>query len=138
MKRISRKALLAMAAVIGMISITHFAEAQTTSTRTIVTRADISVANYEAVVFRVEVAPGATSGWHTHPGEEIAYVIDGEITLEVAANAPRKYGSGEAFVVPAGVVHNGTNHGTGTARLASVLVTEKGKPLATPASAPQK
>ncbi|MEO7107417.1 MAG: cupin domain-containing protein, partial [Rhodoferax sp.] len=38
-------------------------------TRVLVTKADVSVPNREAVVARVEVAPGATAGWHTHPGD---------------------------------------------------------------------
>ena len=38
-------------------------------TRTLVTKADVSVANREAVVARVEVSPGSAAGWHTHPGD---------------------------------------------------------------------
>lgn len=41
-------------------------------TRTIVTKADVSVPDREAVVARVEVAPGGVAGWHTHPGDEIS------------------------------------------------------------------
>ena len=105
-------------------------------TRTMVTKADVSVPNREAVVARVEVAPGATAGWHTHPGDEISYVIEGEATLLIAGQAPRKVVAGEAFVIPAGVVHNATNHGTAPTKLVGVYVVEKGKPLASPATAP--
>ena len=105
-------------------------------TRTIVARGDVSVPGREAVVARVDIAPGGVAGWHTHPGDEVSYVVDGELTLMVAGQAPRKVAAGEGFVIPAGVVHNAKNEGTAGARLAGVYVVEKGKPLASPASAP--
>jgi len=104
--------------------------------RTLVTKADVSVTNREAVVARVEVSPGSAAGWHTHPGDEISYVQDGEATLLLAGQPPRKVAAGEAFVIPAGVVHNAINHGQAPIKLIGVYVVEKGQPLATPAPAP--
>jgi quercetin dioxygenase-like cupin family protein len=105
-------------------------------TRTIVAKADVSVAGREAVVARVEVAPGGVAGWHTHPGDEISYVIEGEATLMIAGQPPRKVKAGEGFVIPAGAVHNAQNDGATATKLVGVYVVEKGKPLASPASAP--
>ncbi|NDG38661.1 MAG: cupin domain-containing protein [Betaproteobacteria bacterium] len=105
-------------------------------TRTIVTKADVSVPNREAVIARVEVAPGGVAGWHTHPGDEISYVSEGEATLMIAGQPNRKVGAGEGFVIPAGVVHNARNDGAVAVKLVGVYVVEKGKPLASPASAP--
>ena len=105
-------------------------------TRTLVTKADVSVTNREAVVARVEVSPGSAAGWHTHPGDEISYVQEGEATLLQAGQPPRKVAAGEAFVIPAGVVHNAINHGQTPIKLVGVYVVEKGQPLATPAPAP--
>ena len=105
-------------------------------TRTIVTKADVSVPNREAVIARVEVAPGGVAGWHTHPGDEISYVMEGEATLLVAGQPPRKVAAGDAFVIPAGTVHNAKNDGAVAIKLVGVYVVEKGKPLASPASAP--
>jgi len=105
-------------------------------TRTIVTKADVSVPGREAVIARVEVAPGGVAGWHTHPGDEISYVAEGEATLLVAGQPPRKVSAGEGFVIPAGVVHNAQNDGATATKLVGVYVVEKGKPLASPASAP--
>lgn len=106
-------------------------------TRTMVLKEDVSVPGREAVMARVEVAPGAMAGWHTHPGEEISYVMEGEATLMVAGQAPRKIKAGEGFVVPAGVVHNAHNEGSAPIKLVGVYVVEKGKPLASPAEAPK-
>ena len=105
-------------------------------TRTVVTKADVSVPNREAVIARVEVAPGGVAGWHTHPGDEISYISEGEATLMIAGQPNRKVGAGEGFVIPAGVVHNARNDGAVAVKLVGVYVVEKGKPLASPASAP--
>jgi quercetin dioxygenase-like cupin family protein len=102
-------------------------------TRTLVTRADVSVPGREAVVARVEVAPGAFAGKHTHPGDEISYVTEGEVELLVAGQAPRIVKAGEAFVVPAGTVHDAHNASDKPVKLVGVYVVDKGKPLATPA-----
>jgi quercetin dioxygenase-like cupin family protein len=102
-------------------------------TRTVVGRADVSVPGREAVVARVEVAPGAKAGRHTHPGDEISYVMEGEATLLIDGQAPRQVKAGESFVIPAGVVHDAHNNTTAPIKLVGVYVVEKGKPLATPA-----
>ncbi len=107
-------------------------------TRNVVTKADVSVPNREAVVAKVEIAPSGFAGWHTHPGDEISYVAEGELILMMAGQAPRKVVAGEGFVVPAGTVHNARNEGTAAARLVGVYVVEKGKPLASPAAEPGK
>jgi quercetin dioxygenase-like cupin family protein len=57
-------------------------------TRAVVTRADVSVPNRDAVIVEAELAPGGTSGWHNHPGDEASYVTDGELTLLIAGQAP--------------------------------------------------
>ncbi len=102
-------------------------------TRTLLTKADISVAGREAVVARVEVAPGARAGRHTHPGDEISYVLEGQVELLIDGQPPQVVKAGEALVIPAGVVHDAHNAGDATVRLLAVYVVEKGKPLATPA-----
>ena len=107
-------------------------------TRTIVTKGDVSVPNREAVVARVEITPGGVAGWHTHPGDEISYVADGEATLMIAGQAPRRVVAGEGFVIPAGVVHSARNDGATVTKLVGVYVVEKGKPLASPAPEPAK
>jgi quercetin dioxygenase-like cupin family protein len=101
--------------------------------RTLVGRADVSVPGREAVIARVEVAPGAKAGRHTHPGDEISYVMEGEATLLIDGQPPRKVKAGESFVIPAGVIHDAHNDSNAPIKLVGVYVVEKGKPLATPA-----
>lgn len=101
--------------------------------RTMVGKADVSVPGREAVVAKVEVAPGSRAGRHTHPGDEISYVTEGEVDLLVDGQAPRTVKAGESFVVPAGVIHDAHNASNAAVKLIGVYVVEKGKPLATPA-----
>ena len=101
--------------------------------RTPVLTADVATPGREAVVVRGEIAPGASAPRHTHPGDEISYVMEGEVELLVDGAAPRIVKAGEAFVVPAGKVHGARNSGGALLRFVGVYVVEKGKPLATPA-----
>jgi quercetin dioxygenase-like cupin family protein len=101
--------------------------------RTVVRKGDVSVPGREAVVANVELGPGVTAGRHTHPGDEISYVLEGEGELLVDGEDPRKVKAGDAFIIPAGTIHDARNTGTTSMKLLGVYVVEKGKPLATPA-----
>lgn len=100
--------------------------------RTVVQRKDISVSGREAVIAHVEIAPGSSAGRHTHPGEEISYVIEGEGEVLIQGQPALKIKAGDGFVVPNGAIHDAHNTGTEPLKLAAVYVVEKGKPLATP------
>ena len=102
--------------------------------RTVVHKADVSVPGRDAVIARVEVAPGASAGRHTHPGDEISYVVEGEGEILIDGQPPRKVKAGDGFVIPAGAIHDARNPGTVPLKLVGVYVVEKGKPLATPAA----
>jgi quercetin dioxygenase-like cupin family protein len=133
MKTLHRNARLAIAALaLAGTAPSLFAQAAGL-TRVTVGRADVSVPGREAVVARVEVAPGGHAGRHTHPGDEISYVLEGETELLVDGQPPRRIKAGESFVVPAGVVHDARNAGDRPAKLVGVYVVDKGKPLASPA-----
>ena len=102
-------------------------------TRTLVSRSEISVPGREAVVVRVDVAANASAGRHTHPGDEIGYVMEGQLQLSVEGQPTRLVKAGESFTVPAGVPHDAHNDGAVTSKLVGVYVVEKGKPLVAPA-----
>jgi quercetin dioxygenase-like cupin family protein len=101
--------------------------------RTVVHREDVSAPGREAVIARVELAPQARAGRHTHPGEEISYVIEGDVEILIEGQPARKLKAGDGFVIPMGARHDAHNIGNTPVRLAAVYVVEKGKPLATPA-----
>jgi quercetin dioxygenase-like cupin family protein len=103
-------------------------------TRTLISRNEVSFApNREAVVVRVDVAAKAAAGRHTHPGDEVAYVMEGQLQLTVEGQPPRLVKAGESFTVPGGVPHDAHNEGSTTVKLVGVYLVEKGKPLVAPA-----
>ena len=108
---------------------------QPTFKRTVLQQGDISVPGREVISAVAEFQPGATPGRHTHPGEEVGYVLEGTLLLERDGKAPVTLKVGGTFLIPAGTIHNATNTGTGTARILATYIVEKGKPLATPAPA---
>lgn len=101
--------------------------------RTVIQKSDVSVPGREAVVAKVELDEGVAAGRHSHPGDEISYVLEGEGELLIDGEDPRRVKAGESFVIPAGTVHDAVNTGKGTMKLVGVYVVDKGKPLATPA-----
>ena len=104
---------------------------QTGFRRTVLQQVDISAPGREVVTAVAEFQPGASPGRHTHAGEEVGYVIEGSVALEQEGTPNRTLRAGEAFLIPAGTVHNATNNGTGVAKLVATYIVEKGKPLLT-------
>ena len=70
----------------------------------------------EAVAQRITIAPGGTTGWHSHPGPAIAVITAGTLTLYDGMDAScqgRAYGVAQGFVDPGrGHVHIARNEGT--------------------------
>jgi quercetin dioxygenase-like cupin family protein len=95
-------------------------------------RHDLGTAGRETVVARGEFQPGAAVPKHTHPGEEIGYVLEGEFVLEVEGQPPANLKAGDTFFVPAGTTHAAKNPGKSGTMVLSTYIVEKGKPLATP------
>ena len=92
---------------------------------------DLSVAGREAVQTIVELAPGTTAPRHTHPGEEIIYVLEGTWEYTVEGKLPVTLKAGDVLFIPAGTVHAAKNVGTGRAAELATYIVEKGKPLLT-------
>ena len=98
--------------------------------RTELQRQDLSVPGREVIQVRVELAPGTTFPGHTHPGEEIIYVIEGEWEYEIAGKRVRAK-AGEVLFVPARTVHSARNAGTGNAAELATYIVETGRPVLT-------
>ena len=99
--------------------------------RTDLLKQDLSVAGREMVQARVDIGPEAPLVKHTHPGEEIIYVLEGSLEYQVEGQPTKTFNAGEALTVPAGVVHAVRNVGSGNAAELATYVVEKGKPLIT-------
>jgi len=79
-----------------------------------------------------EPQPGASFGPHIHYGDEFSYVIDGTVELHVAGEAPRTLKAGDTFHVDGGKVHGGKVTSATPAKILSVHIVDKGKPLIEP------
>ena len=102
-------------------------------TRTPLQQQELSIPGRVVVQARAEFDPGVAAGRHTHPGEEMGYILEGELELAIDGQPPRRVKAGEVFFVPAGMIHDGRNVGSGKAKVLATYVVEKGKPVATPA-----
>lgn len=100
--------------------------------RTVLQRQDLSVPGHEVVMARVEVAPGSFAGRHTHPGEEISYILEGEGEILIGDRPALKVKAGDSFFIPAGTRHDAHNPGAAPLKMVGVYIVEKGKPMATP------
>ena len=127
---ILRRAVIAGAvvAVLGTAS----SGQQPTFTRTVLQRGDISVPGREAIMGRGDFPPGTGTGKHTHFGEEVSYVLEGSMVLEVEGKPSRTLSAGDVFFIETGKVHGAQNTGTGGAKVLATYIVEKGKPLTTP------
>jgi quercetin dioxygenase-like cupin family protein len=99
--------------------------------RTDLQRHDLSVQGREVIQVRVDFDPGYVSPKHTHPGEEIIYVIEGNLEYHVGGKPTATYKSGDVLMVPAETVHWVKNVGGGNGAELATYVVEKGKPLIT-------
>ena len=106
---------------------------QTGFTRVMLQDQDLSIASHHVVQARAEFQPGVASGRHTHPGEEISYVLEGQVEVTIDGKPTVVVKPGETFFIPAGAVHEGRNAGSTVAKILGTYVVEKGKPLSTPA-----
>jgi quercetin dioxygenase-like cupin family protein len=98
-------------------------------------RHDLSVPGREVVQAIVELDPGVTSSRHTHPGEEIIYVLEGApLEYEVEGKPPVTLKPGDVLFIPAGTIHAAKNVGNRKGAELATYIVEKGKPLLTEVS----
>jgi quercetin dioxygenase-like cupin family protein len=99
--------------------------------RTDLQRHDLSAPGREVVQVRVDFDPGYVSPKHTHPGEEIVYVLEGTLEYQIENKPAATYKAGDVLLVPAGAIHWVKNVGNGNGAELATYVVEKGKPLLT-------
>ena len=114
----------------------HTARAQQAGiTRIDLQRHDLSVPGREVVQTIVELDPGVTSSKHTHPGEEIVYVLEGApLEYQVEGKPPVTLEPGDVLFIPAGAIHAAKNVGNRKGAELATYIVEKGKPLLTEVS----
>jgi quercetin dioxygenase-like cupin family protein len=104
--------------------------------RTPLGKVDVPGSNYEVVFGITELAAGFRSGRHSHPGQVMAYVAEGEFWYLVDGQPERIYRVGESLQLPDSAIHNEGAAGSNPVKVFAVFVVEKGKPLVQPAQPP--
>jgi quercetin dioxygenase-like cupin family protein len=108
----------------------HLASAQQQGVkRTELQRYDLSVPGREMLQVRVDLDPGVTFPMHSHPGEEIIYVLEGVWEYQVEGKGAVTLEAGGVLFIPAGVKHGAKNVGSGKGSELATYIVEKGKPL---------
>ena len=97
--------------------------------RTDLLREDLSIPGREVIQVLVEFAPGVMAPGHSHPGEEIVYVVEGLLEYVIDGRPPITLKAGETLIVPYGATHSAKNVGTGNAAELATYIVEIGKPL---------
>ena len=103
---------------------------QPRSKRADLQRHDLSVPGREVIQVRIDFDPGYVAPMHTHPGEEVIYVIEGTLEYEIGGKKSRVK-AGDVLFVPAGTPHTVTNIGSDNGAELATYIVEKGKPLIT-------
>ena len=88
-------------------------------------------AGYTTVTAFIEVAPGACSGRHTHPGIDSGYVIQGDFVLKIDGKPEQTLKAGDTYETPPQIPHDACS--VSGNKLIDTFVIEKGKSLASPA-----
>jgi quercetin dioxygenase-like cupin family protein len=99
--------------------------------RTEVQRGPSSIPGREIVQVLTEIPEGVESGWHTHPGEEVGYLLAGTVQMRIRDAATLVLHAGDGFLIPPRTPHNALDVGPGTGRMLSTYLVEIGQPLAT-------
>ena len=97
--------------------------------RTELQRYDLSVPGREVIQVRVDLDPGVTFPQHSHPGEEIIYVLEGVWEYQVEGKEAMRLEAGDVLFIPAGVKHGAKNVGSGKGSELATYIVEIGKPL---------
>jgi quercetin dioxygenase-like cupin family protein len=97
--------------------------------RTDVLRNDLSVPDREVIQVLVDFAPGTSFPRHSHPGEEIAYVVAGKLEYRRDGRPAVILEAGDALFIPAGTVHGVTNLGGDKGSELATYIVKKGEPL---------
>jgi len=99
--------------------------------RTEIQRGPLSVPGREVVQVRTRIPVGVESGWHTHPGEEVGYILAGTVEVAIEGRTPMLLQAGDGFLVPPRTPHNARDLGPGTGEMLSTYLVEIGEPLST-------
>src|SRR4051794_1593266 len=99
--------------------------------RTVLQHEPSSIPGREIVQVLTEIPVGVESGWHTHPGEEVGYIVAGTVEMRIEGKPSLTLRAGDGFLMPPGTAHNALDVGPGTGQMLSTYIVEVDRPLVT-------
>ncbi|MER8634449.1 cupin domain-containing protein [Mesorhizobium opportunistum] len=90
---------------------------------------DISIPGRQVIQVLVEFGPGMTAPNHSHPGEEIVYVVKGSLEYRLERQPPITLKAGDTLFIPDGKVHAVRNVGDGAAAELATYIVKTDEPL---------
>jgi quercetin dioxygenase-like cupin family protein len=130
---LTRSQIMLIAAM--MLSLHAAANAPAVSPqRTILQRHEQSeVAGKDIVIGTATLPSGTAIGFHTHPGDEIGYVLKGTLILKTRGQPDRILSAGDSFFNARGAIHSlAAAPGKDGGAAVSTWIVDQGKDLATP------
>ena len=97
--------------------------------RTDLQRHNIEAVGYETIQARIDLEPGSSVGMHSHPGEEVIYVLAGLFEYQIEGEKPVILKAGQVLFIPAGKNHSAKNIGKVKASELATYIVKKGEPL---------
>jgi quercetin dioxygenase-like cupin family protein len=99
--------------------------------RTVLQHQPSSIPGRDIVQVLTEIPAGVESGWHTHPGEEVGYILAGTVQMMIEGKPTLTLHAGDPFLMPPGQPHNALDLGPETGRMLSTYLVDPDQPLAT-------
>ena len=90
-----------------------------------------SIPGRDIVQVLTEIPVGVESGWHTHPGEEVGYILAGTVQMSIKDHPTPTLHAGDPFLMPPGTPHNALDLGPDTGMMLSTYIVRAEEPLAT-------
>jgi len=81
----------------------------------------------------IEIAPGAETGWHSHPVPSFAFILEGTLEVQLKDGRSKRLQAGEALDEVIGTLHNGKVVGDMPVKLVVFYAGAAGQNLTVPA-----
>ncbi|MBG6239986.1 quercetin dioxygenase-like cupin family protein [Mycetocola sp. CAN_C7] len=98
--------------------------------RTEIQHSSSSIPGRDIVQVLTEIPVGVESGWHTHPGEEVGYLLTGRVQMRIQDKPTLILEAGDGFLIEPGTPHNALDLGPDTGRMLSCYIVEVDAPVA--------
>lgn len=77
----------------------------------------------------IEIAPGAETGWHSHPVPSFGILLEGELEVTLADGQKKLIKTGDAVAEVVNTIHNGRNVGEGVVKILVFYAGATDKPI---------